>query len=327
MNYSESLKKGIDEILKNNKKAVVIGEDIGKSYGGAFKVTKGIEDKYPNQVFSTPMCESALTGIAIGMAIKGFYPILEIMFGDFITLCADQLINHASKINFLFDKNLHMVIRTPMGGYRGYGATHSQTIEKMYFGFPDIFICAPNIFRDPGKMLKQSLTKGRPVLFIENKIDYTRDLIFTSNQYDISYDKFSQSTNIKLKGITSKNGFLITYGGMASLGLEIIMEVFLKEEFSLTLIIPDMVYPLNTKIVDLLNNNTNIFILEESSKGGGFSSELSRIILEKQIFFKKIEFFSAKNKVIGSSNVLENYVLPNKNAIVQRIIKVCMNTN
>ena len=273
------------------------------------------------------MSEGALTGIAIGMAINGYYPILEIMFGDFITLCADQIINHASKFNFLFNKKLHMVIRTPMGGYRGYGATHSQTIEKIYFGVPDICIYATNIFRDPGKMLKQSLTIGCPVIFIENKCDYPRELILKSDQYDIDYDKISQSTIIKLKGISTRDGYIITYGGMVSLGLDIILDVFLKEEISLSLIVPDIIYPFNPALFKLLEKNSNIFVLEESSKEGGFASEVSRIILENKIIFNKIEFFSAKNKVIGSSKILESYILPHKDTISKRILNVCMTIN
>jgi len=325
MNYTESLRNGIDNILKNNKKAVILGEDIGEPYGGAFKVTKGLENKYPNQIITTPMSESALTGIAIGMAINGYFPILEIMFGDFITLCADQLINHASKFNFLFNKKLHMVIRTPMGGYRGYGATHSQTIEKMYFGFPDIVIYAPNIFRNPGIMLQQALEVGKPVLFIENKSDYTRDLILKSTKYCIVYDTITQSTIVKLKGIESNDGYIITYGGMSSLALEIILKIFLKEEIALTIVVLDIIFPLNPNLLKLLNINSTLFVLEESSKQGGFSSELSRIILENNFKFNRIEFFSAKNEVIGSSKVLENYVLPDRETIMQRMINICTN--
>ena len=115
MKYIDSLKEGLNNLLKNDSKVILLGEDIGEPYGGAFRVTKGLSSRYPKQVISTPMSESALTGIAVGMALNGYKPILEIMFGDFITLCADQIINHASKFPFLFGKDINMVIRTPMG--------------------------------------------------------------------------------------------------------------------------------------------------------------------------------------------------------------------
>jgi len=91
MKYIDSLKESLDKILKRNNRIILLGEDIGDPYGGAFKVTKGLSSKYPEQIISTPMSESALTGICIGMALNGYKPILEIMFGDFITLCADEI--------------------------------------------------------------------------------------------------------------------------------------------------------------------------------------------------------------------------------------------
>ena len=105
---------------------ILLGEDISDPYGGGFKVTKGLSTLFPNRVLNTPISEPSIVGVATGIALRGLHPILEIMFGDFLTLCADQIINHASKFEWMYNKNVKvpLVIRVPMGGYRGYGPTH-----------------------------------------------------------------------------------------------------------------------------------------------------------------------------------------------------------
>jgi len=320
MKYIDSLKESLDKILKRNNRIILLGEDIGDPYGGAFKVTKGLSSKYPEQIISTPMSESALTGICIGMALNGYKPILEIMFGDFITLCADQIINHASKFKFIFGKDLNMIIRTPMGGYRGYGATHSQSLEKMYFGVPNVYIFAPNILINPGELLEQAISYNYLVLFVENKLDYSRDLIIKNDKYDIERDKISNLVEVNIAGENEFEGYIITYGGMVEIALEIIWEIFIEQEKSLKLIIPSIISPIDKNILNLIEGNKDVYILEEGIKEGGFGSEISRLLLENNIRVKNFKIFAAKNEVIGASKYLENYVLPDKSRIIKQII-------
>lgn len=320
MKYIDTLRNSLDKILKKDKKIVLLGEDISDPYGGAFKVTKGLSSKYPEQIISTPMSESALAGICVGMALNGYKPILEIMFGDFITLCADQIINHASKFKFIFEKDLNMIIRTPMGGYRGYGATHSQSLEKIYFGIPNIYIFTPNILINPGELLEKAINYKCLVIFIENKLDYSRELITENDKYSINRDKNSNLVEVNINGENEFEGYIITYGGMVEMALEIIWEIFIEQERSLKLIIPSIISPIDKKILNSIEENKEIYILEEGIKEGGFSSEISRLLLENNIRVKKFQVFAAKNEVIGASKFLENYVLPDKSRIIKQIM-------
>ena len=129
--YIEGLRNGIKKLLIDSD-VILIGEDIEEPYGGAFKVSKGLSHEFPNQIINMPMSEQGFTGMAIGMSLAGMKPIVEIMFGDFITLIVDQLVNHAAKFSWMYEKKIHLVVRTPMGGYRGYGATHSQSLVKLF---------------------------------------------------------------------------------------------------------------------------------------------------------------------------------------------------
>jgi len=147
--------------------------------GGSFKVTRGLSTRYPLQVLTSPISEGALAGVAAGMALRGLRPVVEVMFGDFLTLMADQIINHISKVSWMYGETLPLplVIRTPMGGRRGYGPTHSQTLEKHFLGTPGINVVAPVCLldgsADPQELLKHIiLDSATPTLFIENKLQY-----------------------------------------------------------------------------------------------------------------------------------------------------------
>ena len=121
MRCVEAISKALDTVLAENEDALVIGEDVRDPCGGAFKVTAGLSTKYPDRVLNMPISEAAIIGSGIGLAMNGKLPIIEIMFGDFITLGFDQLVNHAAKYNWLYDKQVPLVIRTPMGAGAGMG--------------------------------------------------------------------------------------------------------------------------------------------------------------------------------------------------------------
>ncbi len=178
LTFLESLRQGLHSILADNPRAVVLGEDILDPYGGAFKVTQGLSTRFPDRVFTTPISEAAIVGVSVGLALRGFHPIAEIMFGDFLTLAADQLINHAAKYPAMYNGQVttQLVVRTPMGGGRGYGPTHSQSIERLFFGIPHLRLVAPSHIHDAGALLQQAVNDVR---FVERgKQDHRGDRRF-----------------------------------------------------------------------------------------------------------------------------------------------------
>jgi pyruvate/2-oxoglutarate/acetoin dehydrogenase E1 component len=165
--------------LENDERVFIIGEDILDPYGGAFKVTRGLSTKFPGRVLTSPISEAAIVGVAAGMALRGLRPVVEIMFGDFVTLIADQLVNHASKFRWMYNDQVQVpiVVRTPMGGRRGYGPTHSQSLEKMFLGVPGLKVIVPNTLGDPAELLSAAIADIDPVLFIEHKLLYSRPML------------------------------------------------------------------------------------------------------------------------------------------------------
>ena len=140
----------------------MLGEDILDPYGGAFKVTQGLSTRFPDRVFTTPISEAAIVGMSVGLALRGLHPIAEIMFGDFVALAADQIVNHAAKYPAMYNGQVQvpLVMRTPMGGGRGYGPTHSQSLERLFFGIPHLKLVAPSHAHDPGALLEAAVAAG-----------------------------------------------------------------------------------------------------------------------------------------------------------------------
>ncbi|HUB27471.1 MAG TPA: thiamine pyrophosphate-dependent enzyme, partial [Tepidisphaeraceae bacterium] len=146
--------------LRENNRILLIGEDIEGPYGGAFKVTKQLSQEFPGRVRNTPICEATIVGLGNGLALGGWIPVCEIMFGDFLTLAFDQILNHAAKFRYMYNDQVRipLVIRTPMGGRRGYGATHSQSSEKHFLGIPDTLMLALHGRYDPAAVYDRLLT-------------------------------------------------------------------------------------------------------------------------------------------------------------------------
>ena len=170
MLYVQSLNQSLHKILANDKSVILMGEDLLDPYGGAFKVSKGLSTSFPAQVISTPISEAGIVGSAVGMAMRGLKPIVEIMFGDFLALASDQIVNHASKYSWMYNHKVTvpLLIRMPVGGRRGYGPTHSQSLESMFMSISGIDIIAPSLCHNPGQMLETIMGRiNKPTIFIE----------------------------------------------------------------------------------------------------------------------------------------------------------------
>jgi 2-oxoisovalerate dehydrogenase E1 component len=305
------------ETIRVDKKLIFIGEDVLSPYGGAFKVAENLSKEYPENVISTPISENAITGMANGLALSGFRPYLEIMFGDFVTLALDQIINHASKFHHMYNKQVTcpIVIRMPMGGGRGYGPTHSQTMDKFLVGIDNVTVIALNSLVDP-KLIYRNIhdNEKHPVLVIENKIDYGRFVgateidFYTLNQSTDLYPIVKCSPEIDNPSLT-----LVTYGGLSKDVIDNIHNIFRKTDLIPEIIVLSQISPLNIKpVIDSVNNTKRIVVIEEGGKEFGIGAEIIAQVVEntgvKIITAKRIGALAVP---IPSSQTLEDYVLPN----------------
>ena len=315
--YLQSLNQGLAEALATDVRVVMLGEDLHDPYGGAFKVSRGLSTRFPGRVISTPISEAGFTGVAAGMAIRGLRPVVEIMFGDFLTLCADQIVNHITKFSRMYPGvSVPLVIRTPMGGGRGYGATHSQTLEKMFMGVTGLTVLAPSLAHAPGPLLRHaSLTDNNPILFIENKLLYGQTLLQSDDaELDVAllHDDDGYPT-ARVRNIPGHPAdlTLIAYGGSSRMVLEV-MRNFRSEEISLCALFPSRLAPLSVAPLLLhLQSAGPILVVEEGSAGFNWGSELSAQLYE-QLFARlkqPIRRLAAQDAVIPCRADLEDEVL------------------
>jgi len=174
MSYSEALRAALADEMREDPRVFLLGEDIGK-YGGAFGVTRGLLDEFGSErVIETPISEGGMIGVATGAALLGERPVAEIMFMDFATLVFDQVLNHAAKFHYVYgdQAKVPIVIRTPAGGGRAYGPTHSQCLEGFFLHAPGVKIVAPSTPQDAYGLLRGAIRDPNPVLFVEHKLLY-----------------------------------------------------------------------------------------------------------------------------------------------------------
>jgi pyruvate/2-oxoglutarate/acetoin dehydrogenase E1 component len=174
MRYASAVTQALRDCMEQDPTVVVMGEDVAKA-GGSFKATRGLLDTFgPGRVIDTPISESAITSAAVGMALTGLKPVVEIMFMDFITLSMDALVNQAAKARYMFggQGSVPMVLRTPHGGGLSAGPQHSQCLEAWLAHIPGLKVVCPSCPQDAYSLLRAAIADPDPVMFIEHKAMY-----------------------------------------------------------------------------------------------------------------------------------------------------------
>jgi len=319
----ELLNKFFREKITTEENMVFLGEDILSPYGGAFKVAKDLSFLRPDRVFSTPISESAIVGISNGLALNGFKPFAEIMFGDFVTLAFDQIVNHASKFHHMFNKkaNCPVVVRTPMGGRRGYGPTHSQTLDKFLVGIDNVKTVALNTFIDPVIIYESILKEQHPVLVIENKTDYGKKILHHPAKnfiYERNEDEFPV---VRVRpAVSFPTLTIVAYGGMADTVNSLLNDIFLETDLKPELIVPSIISQLPVDVIAAsLNKTSRLVVIEEGSAYAGIGSELIAQLAERMGNSFKVKRIAAHPVPIPSVKSLEHIVLPDKERIIQEI--------
>ena len=331
-----ALNHALHDLMAIDPRVVIIGEDILDPYGGAFKIAKGLSTRFPDRVCTSPISEAAIVGLAVGMAMRGMRPIVEIMFGDFLLLAADQLINHAAKFGWMYQNavSVPLVVRTPMGGRRGYGPTHSQCLEKHLLGVPGLWVVAPHVLLDPGALLQQStLECDEPVVFIESKTCYGKSLIEKVDGMRVQSIRdeaapFPTTYLQHLNGRANSDGVLCCYGGMTPLCLEAVQELRDKEGLFLDLAIFSQLSPPPTTHLHQIANQKPLELwayVEEANPIGGWTSEM--IAQVEQVRFDAGHRTNIKHSRLGASftpiatsREVEFKTLPQVSDIVSRIV-------
>jgi pyruvate/2-oxoglutarate/acetoin dehydrogenase E1 component len=337
----DSLNTALLAALAADERVLLLGEDILDPYGGAFKVTRGCSTAFPERVLTTPISEAGLGGVCAGLALRGMRPVLEIMFGDFTTLLADQLINHISKFRWMYNNSVEvpLVVRAPMGGRRGYGPTHSQTLEKLYLGVPGLTVAAPLIFDLPacgdcaGGLLKKIILEGdSPVLFVENKLQYLlpmlgagdlRDFEVTCSFAETDKSKRFPCIRLAIKGAPAASVTMTAYGYMADLARQAQLKLAYEHEIFTELVVPTRLAPFDTSpIIESAASSGRLLTIEEGTLTLSWGAEVLAQTAERLPGLQKAARVAALDLPVPAAPALEKGVLPQVEDIIAAVKKM-----
>jgi len=285
--FVDSIKNGIDEAMEEHDNLVIMGQDIAE-YGGVFKITEGLIDKYgKNRVFNTPLCESSILSASYGMSIGGFKTIVEMQFSDFISSGFTSIVNLIAKSNYRWSQNSDIVVRMPCGGGVGAGPFHSQTNEVWFSKVPGLKIVYPAFPSDAKGLLHSSIDDPNPVLFFEHKNLYRtiREDVM-KNRYTLELGKG------KIRQV-GDNLTVVTYG----MGVHWILDL-LKDYNKAQIEVIDLnsLVPWDKDLVfNSVKKTGKVLLLQEDSQFSGFMGEISSCISE-EIF----EYLDAPIVRVGS---------------------------
>lgn len=272
--FTQIIRETLEAEMKRDETVFLMGEDIGV-YGGAFGVTRGLIDVFGEErVRVTPITEQAITGIAIGAAVGGQRPVIEIMFMDFITLAVDQMVNMAAKLHPVYGQSCPLVLRTPPGAGRGYGATHSQSLERLFFGIPGIKIAAPSTARDASALLQAAIRDNNPVIFLEHKLLYPMRFEVEESLPEPAELGFAKVTR-EGEDIT-----IVAWSYMSTLALRAAVALA-DDDIEAEVIDLRTLSPLDIDtVVESVKETGRVLIVEEGPITGGVSGEIAAQITE-----------------------------------------------
>ncbi|MDH7568741.1 MAG: alpha-ketoacid dehydrogenase subunit beta [Armatimonadota bacterium] len=274
--FTEALREALMEEMDRDPEVFLLGEDIGV-YGGCFGVTRGLLERYgPDRVRDTPISEASVVGLAVGAAILGARPVVEVMFMDFVTLAMDQIVNHAAKFRYMYGEEVRvpMVLRCPAGAGRAYGATHSQTLEAWFLHVPGLKIVAPSTAADAKGLLKSAIRDDNPVIFVENKVLYQSRERIPEGEYTIPLGEAR-------KVCEGDDVTIVAYSRMAR-EAEKAARVLSGEGIQCDVIDLRCLAPLDMPtVIQSVTKTGRVVLVEEGTRTGGVCAELAAQIFEQ----------------------------------------------
>jgi len=311
--FRTAVRDALDEELAADERVILFGEDIAVA-GGVFAATPGLYEKYGgDRVFDTPISELALAGAAFGSAVTGLRPVIEIMFGDFLTLAMDMLVNQATKYRFLTQDqvNVPLVIRSVVGAGGRFGAIHSQMPASWFMGVPGLKIVAPSTPADAKSLLRAAIRDDNPVLFFEHKRLYTLE-----GEVDGTVGTLGEAAVVR----EGSDVTLVTAMKSVHDALEA-AETLEQERISVEVIDLRTLRPIDIETVLASVRKTNrIVVVEEGPLTGGWAGEVLACVTEQALGHLDDAWrIATPNTPIPYSPPLEDAFLPGPDRIVADI--------
>lgn len=316
--YQVAIRQALQEEMRRDSSVILLGEDIG-IHGGAFGVTKGLIEEFgPQRVRDTPISENTIVGAALGAALTGMRPVIEIMFADFSALAFDQIINEVAKVRYMFGGQCKapLVVRMPQGGlsWKSAGAHHSQSVEAWYVHTPGLMVAFPSTPYDAKGLLKAAIRNDNPVIFIEHKALYGSLGKIPAEEYIVPLGK----ADVKRAG---RDATVVASGYMVHFALEA-ADKLVREGIEIEVIDPRTLKPLDEETIYASVRKTHRAVLvQEACRTAGVASEWGMLIYENCFDWLDAPVIrvTGKDVPIPYANSLESQIWPKPDDIVQAV--------
>lgn len=321
--YSQSLNEALREEMERDPSVFVFGEDVAAwgDRGGVFGVTKGLAELFGTErVRDTPISEEAIVGLALGAAITGMRPVVELMYFDFVTLCMDPLVNQAAKLRYMFGGQVAvpMVLRSNVGASGGKAAQHSQSLESWMIHVPGLIVVMPSTPSDAKALLKTAIRGNNPVVFLEHKLLYFNKGPVHGQAYTLPFGQAA----------VRRNGRHVTVVAMQAMLVETLIAAddLALDGVEVEIIDPRTLVPLDIEtIVDSVKKTSRLVIVHEAAERGGWAAEVAMQVMGPCFDYldAPIARICGSNTPIPYATSLEAVALPNRMTIAAGI-RECM---
>jgi pyruvate/2-oxoglutarate/acetoin dehydrogenase E1 component len=317
---SEAIREAIAEEMRRDERVFIMGEDVAEA-GTVFKVLQGLVDEFGTQrVIDSPISEAGIAGLGVGSAITGMRPIIDIMFGDFLTLTMDQLVNQAAKTHYMSGGKLKvpMVLRTTMGATRRSAAQHSQSLHAWVSHVPGLKVALPSTPYDAKGLMKSAIRDDNPVVIFEDKMMYTLTGPVPEGEYIIPFGQ----ADIKREG---NDITLVATSSMVQVALEAANQLA-EIGISAEVVDPRTTLPLDAEtLVNSAKKTSRAIVIDEGYEQYGVTAEMASVIADGAFYYldAPVKRLGAMNVPIPFSPVLEDLTVPTPDSVTELAKTLC----
>ena len=319
----QAIREALAEEMRRDPRVFIMGEDVAEA-GTPFKVLAGLVEEFgPARVIDTPISEAGITGMGVGGAMTGMRPIVDIMFGDFITLALDQIVNQAAKVHYMSGGKLKvpLVVRTTLGATRRTAAQHSQSLQAWVSHIPGLKVALPSTPYDAKGLLKTAIRDDNPVVFFEDKMMYQLKGPVPEDDYTIPFGV----ADIKRPGTDIT---IVATSSMVQIALAA-AELLEQLEISAEVVDPRTTLPLDElTLIESAKKTSRAIVMDEGYEHYGITAELAAVIAEGAFYYldAPVKRMGAMNVPVPFSPVLEDQTVPTAASVVEMAKTLCGRT-
>ncbi len=318
--FAEAVREALAEEMRRDPMVFIIGEDVAEA-GTPFKVLSGLVQEFGKErVIDTPISEAGFTGLAVGAAMTGMRPVVDIMFGDFLTLIMDQLVNQAAKVHYMSGGKLKvpMVLRTTMGATRRSGAQHSQSLHVWPSHIPGLKVALPSTPYDAKGLMKTAIRDDNPVVIVEDKMMFKVKGEVPAEEYTIPFGV----ADIKRSG---RDITIVATSSMVQVALGA-AKLLDEDDISAEVIDPRTTFPLDkTTLIESAKKTSRAIVVDEGYERYGVTAELASVIADGAFYYldAPVKRMGAMDVPVPFSPVLEDLTVPTEQSVATMARFLC----